>query len=160
MAQQTMRLYRLDSDGRLIPWDFTVEGNVIVKEEKAEGGYATPQEEALLPRATQMQLADFRARGIRYTIRDGRPHIVSVPPVELAINRFYNLREPCFFEGCEALRKQWVQFEEHAKSEDPGCDTRCADGKVKRQFSERLRPILLRLKNGNSRETEKIPASA
>jgi len=155
-----MRLYREDGEGRLIPWDFTVEGNVIVKEERVEGGYATPREEALLPKVTQMQLADFRARGIRYTIRDGRPHIVSVPQVELDINRFYNLNEPCFFEGCEGLRKQWIQFSDQAQEQDPGCDVKCASGKVKRQFSERLRPLLLKLSHGNPRQVEKIPASA
>lgn len=156
---QTMRLYRDDGEGNLIPWDFTLEGNVIVKEEIVAGSYATPQEEAALPQATQLQLADWRARGIRYTIKDGRPHVVSVPPLELLMQRFFNEEEPCFFHGCEALRKQWVEFRDEALQAEPGCDVKCTNGKVKRQFMERLRPILSQT-HEHATTLKKAPASS
>jgi len=142
----------------LVPWDFTLEGNVIVKEEEVAGGYATPQEEAELPPTTQLQLADFRSRGIRYVIKDGRPHIVSVPVIETDMNKFFSAHEPCFFEGCEQLRQQWEQFKVAAEEEDPGCDVSCAKGKIKRQFMERLRPILHK-HHADATTPSKTPAS-
>lgn len=142
MGEQVLRLYRQGEDGELVPWDFVVEGNVIIREEKVEGAFATPQEEAKLPRATQLQLADWRARGIKYAIKDGRPHVVSIPVVETLLNRFFNEKEPCFFDGCEELRQQWKEFQNAALEADPTCDMSCTNNKIKRQFREKIRPIL------------------
>lgn len=144
---QALRFYRRGEAGELIPWDFVVEGNVILEEKRVEGAIATPAEEANLPRATQLQLADFRARGIKYMIKNGTPHIISVPPVELLLDRFFNEKEPCFFEGCEELRQQWIEFRTAAEEADPGCNTSCANNKMKRQFREKVLPVITKHDN-------------
>lgn len=102
-------------------------------------------------------LANLNSRGIGYEIiqeavldasgqpvydKKGNPItkdrivIKSIPASEAELNRFYSLDIPCWFNGCEELRKEYKA--ELDKANPTGC-TDCQKGAIMRLFEDRIR---------------------
>jgi hypothetical protein len=113
-------------------------------------------------------MANLAARGIGYEIvkdpvldKDGnqlkdssgnpvfsnRIIIKSVPPEEAELNRFYTLQIPCWFDGCEELRKEYKEALDKAGKGPDGTCTDCEKGAIMRMFADRVK---LAIKNSKS----------
>lgn len=113
-------------------------------------------------------MANLAARGIGYEIvkdpvldKDGnqlkdssgnpvfsnRIIIKSVPPEEAELNRFYTLQIPCWFGGCEELRKEYKEALDKAGKGPDGTCTDCEKGAIMRMFADRVK---LAIKNSKS----------
>lgn len=113
-------------------------------------------------------MANLAARGIGYEIvkdpvldKDGnqlkdssgnpvysnRIIIKSVPPEEAELNRFYTLQIPCWFGGCEELRKEYKEALDKASKGPDGTCTDCEKGAIMRMFADRVK---LAIKNSKS----------
>lgn len=106
-------------------------------------------------------IANLTARGIGYEIvkepvldSDGnqlkdshgnpvthnRIIIKSIPPEEAELNRFYTLQIPCWFDGCEELRKEYqAEIDKAGAKKADGTCTDCEKGAIMRMFADRVK---------------------
>lgn len=88
----------------------------------------------------QERLNILKQDGIEAEEHDGKILITKIPPEETAALKFFNLLEPCFFEGCEELRTEYQAGLEKAGGEK--C-TSCAKGRLIREFKPRVKQAIL-----------------
>lgn len=138
---KTLRVFRLDENGLRIPWEFELTpDSVLVRETRLEQALPVRQED---PPHLRAYLADLRSRGVVYELDGNRVILHHIPPLEQEIGKFFEPSTPCHFPGCEALRIRWLEEMEILKGRtDLDCNLNCAITRLRRQYSERIRPLV------------------
>lgn len=119
-----IRYYRETADGRR-PWVLTLD---------AEQNFVSDREETADERLAAMHphLKDMMSHGVKFTQKGNAILIESMPDAEREAMRFFSLQYPCWFEGCEELRREFVEARE-----SKNCN-RC-EGTLIRSFLPRVR---------------------
>lgn len=105
--------------------------------------------DSAVAQARSAHLAALASRGIQFDVKeDGSISLKHVPPLEQSIQSFYIEGVPCFFEGCEELRKEWAEFLSANGGDDPDCPD-CVKGQLMEQFRPRIEPLISRHLNEN-----------
>lgn len=104
--------------------------------------------------AQEAQEAELTRRGITYTrLDDGGILISKIPKEVQEVHSFFQLNKPCWFDGCEDLRKEYIQQTQKYNS-GPECKT-CERGQIMRQFIPRIEQALQRYNNDKHREVQR-----
>lgn len=118
-------LFRME-DGKKVRYRFELDGQMVIQEEVREGEDTVPVKRG--PVQTNIEKRP-----------DGTKVITSVSKEDQEILKFFVDSVPCWFEGCEELRKEWN--EAVAKAGGEKC-VGCARGRIMRQFNPRVRELL------------------
>ena len=121
MANRKLNLYRMINGSR-VRVVFEVDDELTILSET--------QDES----ADNEQVRALKAKG--YTFEGNQ--ITSVPPKELEIFRFFSEHAPCWFEGCEELRKRYSLELAGLPDDCPDCHK----GALIRKYADKIGAIL------------------
>lgn len=134
-GQMRLHLQRQEN-GNWVPWELVVEmrtGRVLEGVRGAESAGKPVQ-------GVVVNNAGIAARMTK--LDDGRtvmvPDLANSDPLAVQALKFFLVDEPCFFLGCEELRKQW-QADVAALPEN--CPA-CAESDLQRRYTNKIRDIL------------------
>ncbi len=129
MSPRILNLFRV-VEGKRVGYRFVIDAQDVIIEEAV----VDVQDQPLSPRELRMQQL-----GITYERReDGGITITGVPPREQLISRFFVDSSPCWFPGCEELRRQFKEEVGKLGSDCPACDRGALMNKYRDQIDEIL----------------------
>ena len=122
--------------GRLQKFKFTLDANYTILSEEpchADGTLLnTHNNEPGTVNPTAMQL---KQRGYEFHIRKPGQHLIEkVPQKEVQIAQFFVPDAPCPFQGCEALRKAYLDERRVLEEQHDGKCPACESGSLQRKY--------------------------
>ena len=129
----THRFFRMEGNIK-VEWKFVIDNMVIIDEIRVgpEQGPVTN-----VPDSAQSHVSEMRARGVEMHMENGRTVITSMPQIEQDVYKFFTAT-PCWFEGCEDLKKSYNE-----QLTDLGDDCRnCDKGALMRKMIPHIRKAL------------------
>lgn len=121
---RNLYLFRMEN-GKKVRYRFELDDQMVIVNEVKDAEDKLPPN---LSRKTNVVVKE-----------DGRKVITSVSQEDQEILKFFVDSIPCWFEGCEELRKEWN--EEVKKAGGEKC-VGCARGRIMRKFNPRVRALL------------------
>jgi hypothetical protein len=145
--------YRMELDG-----SNTVISEALVSEPRSRSElpdrralrvHVASEEVPAVHTARSAHLAQLASRGMQFNVSpEGTIELLSVPPLEQAIHKFFIEAVPCWFDGCEQLRQDWAEFLSINGGEEPDCPD-CVKGQLMEQFRDRIEPLITRHLHGS-----------